>query len=371
MTATGGRAGLSDDLRAVLPAWMVARVIVLAAWVTSVVAVDALGRDRTIQQQQGLFAWDGAFYRELAERGYHQVPLEALRFFPLYPALGRVLSVFSLGRVGPALVVLANLAALGVGVLALCLVRTETGDQAAARRAAWFVAIFPAGFVLVLAYAEAVFLALVLGAFLALRRQQWWWAAALGAGAGLCRPVGLALVAAAAVEAARGFRATTGPERGARLAAVVAPVVGVGAYLAWVGAQFDDWQAPLRTQDTLRGGFVDPLSRLVDGFRDLAGTERLGDGLHVPFAIVFLVLLVVVGRQLPASYTAYGAAILLLSLSADNLNSLERYGLNAFPIVLALALVTTDERVDRTVLAISTAGLLSLTTLAWLGAYVP
>ena len=56
----------------------------------------------------------------------------------------------------------------------------------------WCSVIFPAAFVLVLAYAEALMLVATLGAFLCLRRRRWWWAAALGLAAALCRPLGCA-----------------------------------------------------------------------------------------------------------------------------------------------------------------------------------
>ena len=120
-----------------------------------------------------------------------------------------------------------------------------------------------------------------------------------------------------------------------------------------------------------RGDGVDPFTRLFEGFRDLAGGERFGDGLHAPFALLFIVLLVLCARWFPASYVTYSALVLVAALSAENLNSLERYGLNAFPLVLTLALLCSDERVDRTVMALCAGGFVALGSLAWMGAYVP
>jgi hypothetical protein len=60
-----------------------------------------------------------------------------------------------------------------------------------------------------------------------------------------------------------------------------------------------------------------------------------------------------------------------VSLGAENLNSLERYGLNAFPLVLGLATLTADERLDRGALVLSGTTLVALATLALVGAYVP
>jgi hypothetical protein len=87
--------------------------------------------------------------------------------------------------------------------------------------------------------------------------------------------------------------------------------------------------------------------------------------------LAFVALLVVVFRRWPVHYGVYTAALLVVSLAADNLNSLERYGLNAFPLVLAVATLTSDERLDRAAVAVSGTTLAALATLALLGAYVP
>ena len=48
-------------------------------------------------------------------------------------------------------------------------------------------------------------------------------------------------------------------------------------------------------------------------------------------------LLVLTFRWWPASYGVFAALVLAAALGAENLNSLERYGLNAFPLALSLA----------------------------------
>jgi hypothetical protein len=185
------------------------------------------------------------------------------------------------------------------------------------------------------------------------------------------RPLGILLLLPALVEVMRGWRSLDGRGRVAGAAAVVAPVAGTGAYLLWVQRIHGDAFLPFTVQDDFRGTGTDPISRLWQGMNDLLGPERFGDGLHLPFAVGFLVLLILTFRYWPVSYGLFAGGVLLASLSADNLNSLERYGLNAFPIVLTLALLSSDERIERPVMAISAAGLVALASLAWMGAYVP
>jgi hypothetical protein len=364
------RRGL-DEVVSVAPAWLTARVLVATAYVVAVTATDRLVEVRPQQLEDGLLAWDGTWYRDIAELGYDGAGEESLRFFPLYPLVGRALGWALAGSSSVALVVLANVASIVVAVLVRRLVLAEGRGRALADRAVWLVAIFPASFVLAWGYSEALMLVGTVGAFLALRRRSWWWAAGAGVVAATSRPLGALLVVAALVEVARSWRSLRAGDRLAAGCAVAAPLVGAGAYLLWVRLAHGDAWLPFTVQDALRGTGTDPFSRMWQGVQDLVGPERFGDGLHVPFALGFVVLLVLTFRWWPASYGLFAGGVLVAALSADNLNSLERYGLNAFPLVLTLAMVASDPRVERPVLVVSAGGFVALASLAWTGAYVP
>lgn len=370
------RGPVRADLAAAFPGWVVARVVVLGALV--VAHVVAAKVDRQIpgfssRLDRGLLSWDGRWYFDIAHRGYAALPDESLRFFPLYPLTAVALSPLFAGHVGAALLVVSNLAALGLGALVhrLCLV--ETGDDALARRAAWFVALAPPLFVMVMGYGEPVALALSVACVLALRRHRWGWAAAAGFLAGLTRPVGLILVLPAAIEAVRGLRIASGRERSARAVAVVAPAVGAGTFLAWVWIRFGDPLLPLDVQNRgyLRGGFVDPVTTLYRSAANVVDGHAGLNGMHLPWVMIVVALTVVVCRRWPAAYGAYAVASLVLALSARNLGSFERYGFGAFPVVLALATVTNRAWAEQALLAVCAATMATYATLAFLLYYVP
>jgi len=174
-----------------------------------------------------------------------------------------------------------------------------------------------------------------------------------------------------ALELVRHWRDGDGRERVASVAALVAPVLGLAGYLAWVGHAFGNWRLPFTVQDELRGRVELPFDRIIEGFRQLAGSERFGDGLHLPFLLLLVVLLVITFRTWPARYGLFAAAILLTAISAENLNSVERYGMSAFPLLLALAVVMRPPQVERAALALMGGALVALSSMAWLGAYVP
>jgi hypothetical protein len=381
---SGGGLGLPVDRReglgrvvdvltgAPVVSWVAARIAVLASLAFARYLVGNLGAaDPAGRPPSGLVGWDASWYLRIIESGYQHLPWESLRFFPLLPLLAKVVSPVIGPR--PALLLVVNAASLAAAVLLQRLVRVETGDRALAARACWFLALLPPAFVFVMGYAESLLVCLSIGTFLALRRRRWGWAIVAGLLAGLCRPLGVLLVVPAAIEAARDLRHTRGWEQCQRAAAVVAPGVGGLLYLAWSWVAHDDPLRPLRLQQEYdrRGGFEDPVSRLIQAAHQLLDGADLGSGLHFPWAIGFLVLVVVCFRRFPASYGAFAAVVLLVALSAGNLDSLERYGLSAFPIVIALASLLRWSWLERTALALAASGMTVYATLAFLGSYVP
>jgi hypothetical protein len=155
--------------------------------------------------------------------------------------------------------------------------------------------------------------------------------------------------------------------------AVVAPVAGLASYLLWVRQAFGDLLLPFRVQVQAghRGSFADPLVTLYhDGLR-LVHRQHQGTGVHLPWVLLALALLVVTALRLPASYTVLAGALLLAAVSGSNLDSFERYALSAFPLVIAAGTLLRSRRVEVAVLVLSTAGLVGYALLAFQGAYVP
>lgn len=371
--ASRRRRAVRPALLAALPGWIAARVLVAVAVGISRVVVaqgvdDPLAR---ITSRQGLLAWDGSFYADLAQHGYAQLPRAALRFFPLTPLLGRAVGWTGLGpRVG--VVVVANLAALIAGALLWTLVRREGFGDAVGSRAAWFLALMPSAFVLVFGYAEAVFLALAIAIFLAARDRRWWLVALLGVFAGLSRPGGFIVAVPIALEAARALGATRPRELVARAAAVVAPFAGTGLFLWWVGDRFGDALLPFRVQTraNLKGSFANPITSIDHAVRGLVH-GHVGTGLHVPWMIVAAGLTIIVFRKLPASYAWFTVVTLASAMTSSNLDSFERYALGAFPLVIVVAVLAHDRRIERALLVLSGAAMTAYTVLALTHAYVP
>jgi hypothetical protein len=360
------------ELREVLVPWLTVRLLIAVGFITAyAISEHLVPNARPTVLTEGLIAWDGTWYRDIANLGYNAVAPDGLRFFPLFPLLGEALSVFTFGRTDVALVLIANVASLALAVAVRRLVLFERGSKELATRAVWMVCLFPGAFVLAWGYAEALWILAAVAGFWAIRTRRWGWAIAAGLILGFSRPLGVAFAAPAAIELVRVWRSTQTPERALGITAVLSPFVATGAYLIWVGQNFGDSWLPFTVQNSLRGTSANPITRVWDGLTQMFGTERFGDGLHIPFAIVFVVLLVLTFRWWAVSYGVFAAIVLAAALGADNLNSLERYGLNAFPLALTLAIVAKNPKFDRVVVTVLAGGVVALTALSWTGAYVP
>ncbi len=360
------------DLREVLLPWLTTRVLIAAGFITAYAASEHLvPTNKPNVLSEGLIAWDGTWYRDIAMHGYDAVAPDGLRFFPLFPLLGRVASVVTLGRTDFALILVANIASLLLAVAIRRLVIFERGSKELANRAVWMVCLFPGAFVLAWGYAESLWIVAAVFGFWAIRTRRWGLAIVAGLVLGFSRPLGIAFAAPVAIELFRVWRQSKNSERAFGVAAVCSPFVATGAYLLWVNRVFGDAWLPFSVQNTLRGTSVNPISRIWDGLSQMLGSNRLSDGLHIPFALAFVVLLVLTFRWWPLSYGIFSAIILCAALGAENLNSLERYGINAFPLALTLAVATKNPLSDRVVTTVLAGGVVALSALAWTGAYVP
>ena len=159
-----------------------------------------------------------------------------MRFYPAFPLAGRLLGGIPGVGAGPALVVVANLCALAAMAALVVLVRHDLGDADLARRSVWLLALAPSGLHPGPGLRRRRLLLCSVVTFLGVRTGRWWWAAAAGLAAGAVRPLGVLLVVPVAVEVWRQRPECHAPAgAGWPLAALVAPVVGAGAFLGWVG----------------------------------------------------------------------------------------------------------------------------------------
>jgi hypothetical protein len=363
------------DVRAALPAWLVARLVVVAVYLIVRRVTEThviLHHGVRVTLNSGLVIGDASWYRDIARLGYRPLAPGGMRFFPLLPLLTR-----SIGSLGPSsgvsLLIVTNVCALAAAAVLHRLVLLDFHDEEVARVAVALLALQPLGFVLVLGYSEALFLVVSISMVLLLRTERPGRAGVFGVLAGLTRPTGALLALPAAIEVWRRWKAWDPRRRVAGAVAVVAAPLCTIAYLLWSRHVFGDALLPFRAQQAagLRGRFTDPVSAVASAVRDVAAHGRLNVAMHIVWIVVMVALVVVCARRFPLSYTAFAASTVAIALTSTNLDSFERYALGAFPLTLAAAWVAVRFRLWRPLLVLSAVALAGYETLALLGRYVP
>ena len=127
--------------------------------------------------------------------------------------------------------------------------------------------------------------------------------------------------------------------------AAAAPLAGAATFGAWAWLAVGDVTAPADHQRDLRGDAAEPASRLIRAaVRGLRGDE--GELFHFLAAAILVVLAAAAARRLSRPLAVYAVPATVVLFAAENLNSIERYALSVFPLVIAAALVSRSRWLD-------------------------
>jgi mannosyltransferase PIG-V len=336
--------------------WAAGRALVLVA--TALVGAFGprgyAGPDERSHVLGLLAAWDGRWYRTVAENGYLLEPGRQSdpAFFPLFPLLMRGLHVIGLGYV-TAGIVISNLTFLVALFLFEALTRELLG-AATARRATALLAVFPLAFVFSLGYPESLVLTLMMGAALAAYRGRWSITAAALAAATLTRPETLFLSLPLLPLA---WRARSG----VALGAILAPFAALGSFAFYLWRTLGD---PLAWTHAERAwgrqfqalGLVHAIENVPRQFAGNAGIVR-----DIACFALYLVLLVVAYRRgVPRLWVLAGALVVVLPTFSGSFHSIGRFGLLAPAVVWGAALCVRRPAVYLVSAALMVAGVVTL-----------
>jgi hypothetical protein len=332
----------------------------------------------------GWAQWDSGWYHRIASDGYSYVvgQQSTVAFFPAYPlvvgALGVLVDDAYLAGIAVTL-------AAGVAVAALfaAWVRPRLSSTAAWAALLAFL-LFPYAFFLYgVVYADALFVAALLGAFLLVDDDHPVLAGLAGAVATAARPVGVVLVVGLALRVLerRGALRVSGKWVDWRRvrpadAGVLLSVLGLAGWCLYLWARFDDPLAFASAQSAWDQGAGPATWLKFQFFEDITDLRSPGAWLlymaHPVLTIAAACLLPRVFRRFGAGYGIYAALLIGLSaLSTKNFFGMARYLLAAFPCFAALGQVL-DERPGLRRLYIPAGGvaLVALTAIFGTGYYL-
>jgi Gpi18-like mannosyltransferase len=178
--------------KAVLPVYLITRLVFLLLTYFSGILFFVPNYSTEQLSAQGLlynwYRWDTIRFITVAQAGY--VSPDFAAFFPLYPALERVMNKLTHIDILICGLLISNLAMLGTLIVLHRLTEREF-DRETAGRTILYLSIFPTALFLFAAYNESLFLFFMLLCFYSLRRGSWWFAGLFGFLATLTRSIGL------------------------------------------------------------------------------------------------------------------------------------------------------------------------------------
>lgn len=328
--------------------------------------------------------WDGAWYADIADRGYryaagHQSPVA---FFPGYPLLVRAVSAFVRDTV-----LAGVMTTIGCGLgAAVCFHRwcSERLGRACAHSALACLLLYPCSFYLFgPIYGDSMFVLLAIVAFTFLEHDRLWLAGLAAAAATATRPTGLAVVIGLWARAAerQGLIGGTGaiPWQRADVARalrsqaglLLAPL-GLAAYATYLGSRFGQPFAFVKAEGS-RGWHQAPgwaTWLKVSWLRRIRKPPYLNPphyhlALHALVTVIALAMVVAVFRRLGRGYGIYTlTAVAGSALSTKDFVGMGRYVLAAFPLFAAAGALLRERRLARVAAAfVSVGGLVMLTEL--------
>lgn len=383
--------------RAIRQAWTAlwsSRLVVFAAGLLAVITLGTGGGARLVVDPAGVsrsfgalgnvlaapaVRWDAIWYLKIAHAGYTSAP--ATRFFPLYPILVRLGSMF----VGSAAIagVGISVASLFVGLVIIHRLTVLELGRRTADLTVQLIAFSPLALYFSAVYSEALFLMLSAGTLYCARRRRWALAGVLGGLGALTRVTGILLFVPVLLMYLYGAETNTMPmvhesrlrprhrvnrsvlwlgliPLGTGLYSAYLWIAGFGP-LSFVRSQthflhhelmlpvLTVWHAAQSAWLQLRLGMTGNAGVIAPHAPTIVGYAQSVVGFLA--VLIALVGLVVALRRLPFPYVAYVLVGLLVPLSTptvgDPLKGFPRYALVLFPLYMVIAQWAIERGVRR------------------------
>jgi hypothetical protein len=295
--------------------------------------------------------WDAVHYLDIATRGYRGTDMA---FFPLYPLLIRVVGSLAGNHLVAGLLI--SSASFFFGLLYLYKLLEHEYDRAVARRAIFYVSIFPTAVYFTAVYTESLFFMLTVASFYYMRGRRWWLAGLFGFFAALTRVEGILLVVPFVIE---WWAQDRPPHRNAYydLAAGLLIPLGLAFYMAYLWVLTADPLYFSHVQIHWNRHLAPPWVSLGNAFGKMLhgpGAQLVAhQSLELAFTLLMIAVLIGGWHSLRPSYIAYMALSILVPMSTSNLMSMPRFALVLFPMFAILARWGERPWVNNVILAFS------------------
>lgn len=295
--------------------------------------------------------WDAVHYLDIASIGYHGTDMA---FFPLYPLLIAILGKFTGNHLIAGLLI--SNAAFFFGLLYLYKWVEHEFDRGVARRAIFYISIFPTAVFFSAVYTESLFFALTVASFYYIREHKWLIAGVIGLFAALTRSEGVLLVIPFFIEWYSAYR--SGQRSLFRPAIAIGLIpLGLALYMAYLWVLNGDPLYFSHVQIHWNRHFAPPWvafghSLYVIGHAKSPQTVA-NQFLELAFTVMMIAVMAAGYKRLRPSASAYMALSILIPMSTSSLMSMPRFALVLFPMFTILALWGQKPSVNNVIVALA------------------
>lgn len=305
--------------------------------------------------------WDAVHYIDIATIGYHGTNMA---FFPLYPLLIAGLG-WLIGNHLIAGLIVSNVA-LFFGLLYLYKLVEHEFDRHVARRAIFYISIFPTAVFFSAVYTESLFFMLTVASFYYMRERRWWIAGVIGLFAALTRVEGVLLAVPFAIEWTIAnwsvLRGRLEEERGRELARALLDLlpillifIGLGLYMAYLWVLNGDPLYFSHIQTHWNRHLAAPWTSVQATWHKMAvaknGQTVANEAIELTFTALMVGVLIGGWHKLKPSYIAYMGLSILVPMCTSSLMSMQRFALVLFPMFAILALWGRRPSVNNAIVA--------------------
>ncbi len=339
ISKVGIAARFNQTVREVLVDFTVTRIAIIVIAELAAVIVGQRAGTHINESTHTMLAvwgrWDAVHYLDIATKGYGGTDMA---FFPLYPALIRILGALTGNHLIAGLLI--SNASFFFGLLYLYKLLEHEYDRTVARRAIFYVSIFPSAVFFSAVYTESLFFFLTVASFYYMREHKWWYAGAIGFLAALTRTEGVLLVIPYAIEWYGTYKNAL--ESGVRnaLGGLLIPA-GLAVYMAYLWVLRGDPLYFSHVQIHWNRHFAPPWVAFIDAISKVVHTTSgqivANEMLEISFTVLMLAVLIGGWRRLRPSYIAYMGLSILIPMSTSSLMSMPRFALVLFPMFAILA----------------------------------
>jgi hypothetical protein len=348
-------ARFNQTVRDVLVDFVGTRVAIILIAELAAVIIGQRAGSHVQESQHVLLAvwgrWDAVHYIDIATKGYQGTDMA---FFPLFPLLIRIVGAFAGNHLIAGLLI--SNASFFFGLLFLYKLLEHEYDRSVARRAIFYVSIFPTSVFFSAVYTESLFFMLTVASFYYMRAHRWWLAGAIGFFAALTRVEGILLVVPFAMEWHARYRSAPARAIEHLLPAVLVPL-GMSLYMAYLWVLRADPLYFSHVQIHWNRHLAAPWVSVADAFSKIAhatsGQLVAHSCLELAFTALMIAVLIGGWNRLRPSYVAYLGLSILIPMCTSSLMSMPRFALVLFPMFAILARWGDRPSVNNLILAFS------------------